>query len=136
MSAAAQRKVTALSITLVYLALLGGASVAPVLIAFWSLSAAYWFLVLCVLMPFGALYKSVSLRMLGELSRAAGRALPEQQLLARYIEEDSFGRRVDILLAQGHAERESERLRLTAKGRRTAAGIRLLQRTLAIRTSG
>ena len=99
-------------------------------------SAAFGFVALCVLMPFGALYKSVLLRMLGDLSRAAGRALPEQQLLARYIEEDSFGRRVDILLAQGHAERETERLRLSAKGRRTAAGIRLLQRAFAIRTSG
>jgi membrane-bound metal-dependent hydrolase YbcI (DUF457 family) len=65
------------SAILVYLALLAGA-VAPVLIAFWPLSAAYWFLALCVLMPFGALYKSVSLRMLGDLSRAAGYHTPSR----------------------------------------------------------
>jgi hypothetical protein len=124
------------SATLVYFAVLAAALVAPVRIAFWPFSAAYAFLALCVLMPFGALYKSVSLRMLGDLSRTAGQALPEQQLLARYIEEDSFGRRVDILLAQGYAEREAGKLRLSAKGRRIAAGIHVLQRAFAIRTSG
>jgi len=90
-------------------------------LAFWPLSAAYGFLTLCVLMAFGALYKSVSLRMLGDLSKAAGWALPEQELLARYIEEDSFGRPVAIVLKQGHAERTAEGLTLSRKGHRIAA---------------
>jgi hypothetical protein len=87
-------------------------------------------------MLFGALYKSVSLRMLGDLSKANGHALPEQELLARYIEEDSFSRRVAILLEQGHAERTPEGLNLSSKGRRIAAGIYGLQRAFAIRASG
>jgi hypothetical protein len=91
---------------------------------------------LCVLMLFGALYKSVSLRMLGDLSKAAGWALPEQDLLARYIEEDSFGRRVAILLKEGHAIRTPEGLVLSRKGQRIAAAIYRLQQAFAIRASG
>ena len=87
-------------------------------------------------MLFGALYKSVSLRMLGDLSKTTGHALPEQELLARYIEEDSFGRRVAILLEQGHAERTAEGLALSSKGRRIAAAIDRLQQAFAIRASG
>ena len=85
--------IVVLSAALVYLAVLVVELAAGQPLAFWPLSAAYGFLTLCVLMAFGALYKSVSLRMLGDLSKAAGWALPEQELLARYIEEDSFGRR-------------------------------------------
>lgn len=124
------------SAPLVYLALLVVLPAISQRLAFWPFSAAYGFLALCVLMLFGALYKSVSLRMLGDLSKAAGYSLPEQELLARYIEEDSFGRRVAILLEQGHAERTAEGLELSSKGRRIAAGIHLLQRAFAIRASG
>ena len=108
----------------------------PMRVAFWPLSAAYGFLTLSLLMVFGALYKSVSLRMLGDLSKAADHALPERELLARYIEEDSFGRRVAILLEQDMAERAGDGLRLSSKGRRIAAGIHLLQRAFGIRASG
>jgi hypothetical protein len=121
---------------LVYVLLLVAATVMPVRVVFWPFSAAYAFVTLCLLMVFGALYKSVSLRMLGDLSKVAGHAMPEQELLARYIEEDSFGRRVAILLEQGHAERTAEGLRLSDKGRRIAAAIHLLQRAFAIRASG
>jgi hypothetical protein len=120
----------------VYLALL---AISPAFfhrLVFWPFSAAYGFLTLCGLMLFGALYKSVSLRMLGDLSKTAGHALPEQELLARYIEEDSFGRRVAILLEQGHAERTAEGLALSSKGRRIAAAIDRLQQAFAIRASG
>jgi hypothetical protein len=56
--------------------------------------------------------------------------------LARYIEEDSFGRRVAILLKEGHALRTAEGLKLSPKGRRIAAGIYRLQQAFAIRASG
>jgi hypothetical protein len=121
---------------LVYVVLLIAAAAMPGRVAFWPLSAAYGFVTLCGLMAFGALYKSVSLRMLGDLSKVAGHAMPEQELLARYIEEDSFGRRVAILLEQGHAERTADGLRLSPKGRRIAAAIHLFQRAFAIRASG
>jgi Ca2+/Na+ antiporter len=124
------------SAVLVYLVLLVISPAISHRLAFWPFSATYGFLTLCVLMLFGALYKSVSLRMLGDLSKAAGHALPEQELLARYIEEDSFGRRVAILLEQGHAERTAEGLALSSKGRRIAAAIDRLQQAFAIRASG
>ena len=120
----------------VYVALLAFSPAFFHRLAFWPFSAAYGFLTLCVLMLFGALYKSVSLRMLGDLSKTAGHALPEQELLVRYIEEDSFGRRVGILLDQGHAERSAEGLALSSKGRRIAAAIARLQQAFAIRASG
>ena len=120
----------------VYVFVLIALSAIPVPLAFWPFSAAYGFLTLSLLMVFGALYKSVSLRMLGDLSKVSGHALPERELLARYIEEDSFGRRVAILLAQGHAERAVDGLRLSVKGRRLAAAVHCLQRAFAIRASG
>ena len=128
--------IVVLSAALVYLAVLFAALALAQRVAFWPFSAAYGFLTLCVLMLFGALYKSVSLRMLGDLSLAVGHALPEQELLARYIEEDSFGRRVAILLKEGHALRTAEGLKLSPKGRRIAAGIYRLQQAFAIRASG
>ena len=120
----------------IYVAVLAASAAMPVRVAFWPLSAAYGFLTLSLLMLFGALYKSVSLRMLGDLSKTEDHSLPERELLARYIEEDSFGRRVAILLEQGMAERTVAGLRLSSKGRRIAAGIHLLQRAFGIRASG
>jgi hypothetical protein len=120
----------------VYVALLALSLASPAPISFWELSAAYGFFTLCLLMVFGALYKSVSLRMLGDLSKIPGYAVPENELLARYIEEDSFGRRVGILLEENLAERTISGLRLSTKGGRIAAGIHLLQRAFAIRASG
>jgi hypothetical protein len=78
----------------------------------------------------------VSLRMLGDLSKAAGWALSEQEFLSRYIAEDSFGRRVAILLKEGHAVRTPEGLTLSRKGHRIAAAIYRLQQAFAIRASG
>jgi hypothetical protein len=124
------------SAVLVYVALLTASPAMLQRLAFWPFSAAYGFLTLCLVMLFGALYKSVSLRMLGDLSKVAGHALPEQELLARYIEEDSFGRRVAILLEQGHAERTADGLKLSSKGRRVAAAIHGIQEAFAIRASG
>ena len=128
--------IVVLTAALVYLAVLLAALTIFDRVAFWPFSATYGFLTLCVLMLFGALYKSVSLRMLGDLSKAAGWALPEQELLARYIEEDSFGRRVAILLNEGHAVRAPEGLVLSRKGQRIAAAIYRLQQAFAIRASG
>jgi hypothetical protein len=124
------------SAVLVYVALLAASPAMLQRLAFWPFSAAYGFLTLCLVMLFGALYKSVSLRMLGDLSKVAGHALPEQELLARYIEEDSFGRRVAILLEQGHAERTADGLKLSSKGRRVAGAIHAIQEAFAIRASG
>jgi hypothetical protein len=120
----------------VYVALLAVSPAISNRLSFWTFSATYGFLALCVLMLFGALYKSVSLRMLGDLSKTADHALPEQELLARYIEEDSFGRRVAILLEEGHAERTAAGLALSHKGRRIAGAIHQLQQAFAIRASG
>ena len=124
------------SATLVYVIVLIASSAFVTRLAFWPFSSAYGFLTLSLLMVFGALYKSVSLRMLGDLSKVSGHAVPERELLAHYIEEDSFGRRVAILLDQGHAERGADGLRLSIKGRRFAAAIHRLQRAFAIRASG
>jgi hypothetical protein len=124
------------SAALVYAVLLAAAFALPIRLAFWPFSATYGFLTLCLLMIFGALYKSVSLRMLGDLSRTASGAMAERELLERYIEEDSFGRRVAILLEEGHAQRTADGLQLSSKGRRVASAIHLLQRLFAIRASG
>lgn len=121
---------------LIYFAVLAISLACRVRVAFWDFSAAYGFVMLCLLMVFGALYKSVSLRMLGDLSKIPEHAMSERELLVRYIEVESFARRVGILLERDLAERSGGGLRLSAKGRRIAACIQLLQRTFTIRASG
>ena len=121
---------------LVYLAVLAISLACRVRVAFWDFSAAYGFIILCLLMAFGALYKSVSLRILGDLSKIPEHAMSERELFVRYIEEESFARRVGILLERDLAERSGGALKLSTKGRRIAACIQLLQRTFTICASG
>ncbi len=82
--------IVVLSAAVVYLAVLFSALALAQRVALWPFSAAYGFLTLCVLMLFGALYKSVSLRMLGDLSLAVGHALPEQELAGIYRLQQAF----------------------------------------------
>jgi len=103
---------------------------------FWPTSAAYWFLAICFLMVFGAIYKSISLRILAELSMQPGRRDDYQAIFGRYVHRESFQRRVRILVTDGMAMDSGNGLELTPKGRRIAAPVAVLQRWFRIERSG
>lgn len=103
---------------------------------FWPSSAVYWFLAICFLMVFGAIYKSISLRILAELAIRPGRQDDYQAILGRYVHRESFQGRVRILVADGMATDDGNGLVLTQKGRRVAGAVAALQRLFRIERSG
>jgi hypothetical protein len=102
----------------------------------WAVSATYAFAVLVFLMAFGAIYKSVSLRILADLSRRPGWRESRRDLLARYIERESYQSRLAVLAEEGLAVDDATGFRLTGKGRRLARVARALQRAWKIDRSG
>jgi hypothetical protein len=113
-----------------------GALVVRPVILFWPLFASYSLLSLTFLLVFGAVYKSISLRILGDLLQRPERSDDYQGILARYIEEESYRARLSLLVSEGLADREGAGFRLTPKGGRVAKAVSNLQRFFAIRSSG
>ena len=113
-----------------------GALVVRPVILFWPLFASYSLLSLTFLLVFGAVYKSISLRILGDLLQRPEWSDDYQGILARYIEEESYRARLSLLVSEGLAERVDARFRLTPKGWRLAKAVSNLQRFFAIRSSG
>ena len=103
---------------------------------FWQYTAVYSCLTLAVLMAFGALYKSVSLRMLEFLLGRPGRGAPAQALLERYVASESFAHRLAVIESAGFAAREGERFALTPRGRAVARAVRGLHALYAIERIG
>jgi hypothetical protein len=102
----------------------------------WAVSATYAVTVLTFLMAFGAIYKSVSLRILADLSRRPGWRESRRDLLARYIERESYRSRLAVLTDEGLAVRDAAGFQLTGKGRRLARLARGLQKAWRIDRSG
>ncbi len=105
-------------------------------VLFWPVSATYWFLAACFLMGFGAIYKSISLRILLDLLNRPGRADRYEGILNRYVQEESYQRRLSVLQEAGLAIRGTVGYEVTPKGRRLASIIDALQRLFKIESSG
>jgi hypothetical protein len=110
----------------------------PIAVAvnFWTVSAAYWFGVLCFLIAFGALYKSISIRILIDLLGQPHRRDEHQAVLDRYILRQSYEDRARLLIAEGFAAASAGGLALTPRGRRIAATVAWLHRVYNIAESG
>jgi hypothetical protein len=132
---AASAVVTGASV-IVYFGTVAAATVFGSVVRFWPLSATYWFLALCFLMVFGAIYKSISLRILLDLLRRPHGTDRYDAVLGRYIEGDSYPNRLQVMVDSGLAVRDSRELRLTDKGRRLAAAVARLQALYKIERSG
>jgi hypothetical protein len=120
----------------IYLVLLALIFVLRVPAAFWGLSISYWFVAVSFLMVFGAVYKSVSLRMVLDLYERPGRSAPEAAIKAGYVEADSFESRLGVIVESGFAEEAEDGYVLLAKGRRVARLAAALQKAFAIERSG
>jgi hypothetical protein len=105
-------------------------------VAFWTFSATYWCLALLFLMAFGAIYKSISLRILLDLLECPGRSENYDSILNRYVAEESFGHRLGVIQASGFARLEEDGYRLTPKGLRLAKSVRFAQTIFSIERSG
>jgi hypothetical protein len=105
-------------------------------VRFWDYSAAYAFPTLCFIMVFGAVYKSISLRMLLELLGRPAHRDAYDALLARYVAGASFRDRLEVAVDSQLAVRDTDGYVLTAKGRRLAGAVALLQRAFGITRSG
>lgn len=106
------------------------------LVNFWVFSTSYWFLVLSFLMGFGAIYKSLSLRMLLTLLETPMHEHSAEAFRKEYIFGDSFNNRLQLIVDQGLAERVGDRLRLTSRGASWANRLIRLQRAFGIMRSG
>ena len=112
------------------------ATLAPIAGNFWRDLAVFCFLAICYLMIFGAVYKSVSLRMMLDLLRAPAQRMSAEELFRRSINSESFQARIQVMIAQGLATQSAAGFALTPKGRGIARGTRMLQCLFGIQTSG
>ena len=76
-------------------------------VRFWPVSATYWFLALCFLTAFGAIYKSISLRILLDLLNRPDRSERLEAILDRYVRRESYQARLSILVADGLTTQET-----------------------------
>ncbi len=105
-------------------------------IYFFIFSATYWCFSLIFLMIFGAVFKSISLRMMQHLFHQSGKMDSYHSLLARYIKKQSYTERLKILLEKKMIEEKKSSYYLTNKGRSIAAKIYSLQKIFSIQESG
>ena len=103
---------------------------------YWRALAVFIFLTVCHLMIFGAAYKSISLRILLDLFLAPAGKLPSDLVFSRYIAQESFTARIQVMITQGLASNSRHGIALTDKGRRLASVVGLLQRLYSIEKSG
>ncbi|VTT97522.1 Uncharacterized protein OS=Crocosphaera watsonii WH 8501 GN=CwatDRAFT_1334 PE=4 SV=1 [Gemmataceae bacterium] len=113
---------------------LAGAWVAGPL-AYWPAAAVSGFGAVCWLFAFSAVYKSVSLRILSQLSRTPGNALPFVAIAEAYVRPE-FEARVAVLVKMGCAEEDAGGYAATAAGNATARRIAGIQRACGIEASG
>ena len=114
-------------------AILGGLVVEP--FPYWPFAAVTGFGAVVWLFAFSAVYKSVSLRILSQLARTPGNAIPLPEVTSRYVVPE-FEARVAVLEQMGCAEVVEKGHGLTPKGAATARRIRAVQRLCGIERSG
>ncbi len=105
-------------------------------ISFWSFSAIYGALVLSFLMVFGAVYKSISLRLLLDLYECPQRSSSYQEVLERLVRQDSYDARIDVMQEAGFARLSDGHLILEEKGLRLARTVQAIQTLFGIEKSG
>ena len=105
-------------------------------VSFWAMSAAYWCPILCFLMAFGAIYKSISLRILLYLLESPNRLAGYSNVVETYINDESFESRLRVIRENRFAREMEHGYALTRRGRRVAQLVRCLQSIFAIERSG
>lgn len=88
-------------------------------------------------MLFGAIYKSISLRMMLHLLNKLGKKDSYDTILENYIKNQSYSNRIDILFQKQLIKNSgANSFNLTEKGVKFAKKIALVQRIFSIKESG
>jgi hypothetical protein len=103
--------------------------------AYWPAAAVSGFGAACWLFAFSAVYKSVSLRILTQLDRSPGGALPFEVITADHVRPE-FAARVAVVVRMGWAEEGEGGFVTTGAGRDAARRIGMLQRAYGIVAGG
>lgn len=103
--------------------------------AYWPAAAVSGFGAVCWLFAFCAVYKSVSLRILTQLARTPGHALPLQTVTDEYVRPE-FAARIGVLVKMRCVVQAADGYMPTAKGNDTALRIAMIQQVCGIEHSG
>ncbi|MCE9561369.1 MAG: hypothetical protein K8U57_04885 [Planctomycetes bacterium] len=103
--------------------------------AYWPVAAVSGFGAVCFLFAFSAVYKSVSLRILTQLDRTPGNAIPFVVIARDYVQPE-FEARVAVLVKMDCAAELDGGYVATETGNTTARRIGVIQRACGIRGSG
>jgi hypothetical protein len=102
---------------------------------YWHGAALYWFGFNCYLYAFGAVYKSVSLRLLGNLAKAPGHALSLKTIVDTLV-APLFADRMALLVDTGLAHTANGATTPTPQGTKTAERIGTAQAIMGVGQSG
>lgn len=105
-------------------------------VEFWTYSTTYWFLALSYLMAFGAIFKSVSLRLMLDVLEAPNGQARRADIFTRYIGDRSYHDRLDVARKNELARETPDGFLLTERGRTIARSVAIIQRLFSIRASG
>jgi hypothetical protein len=111
------------------------AAVAVGPIAYWPAAAVSGFLAVGWLFAFSAVYKSVSLRILTQLDRTAGHALPVETITECQVRPE-FEARALVLVKMTCAEVLGGKFAVTEKGTATARRIEAIRRVCGVKGNG
>jgi hypothetical protein len=113
----------------------GAAAIAAGPFAYWPAAAVSGFCAVCWLFAFCAVYKSVSLRILAQLDRTPGHALPFEVITDGYVRPE-FESRALVLVKMGCAEEAEGGYATTGKGNHTARRIEAVRRACGVEGGG
>lgn len=105
-------------------------------LAFFAYVTVYGFLTAMSLLVFGALYKSISIKIITDLYDSPHRARDYNQVFQVYVANESFDSRIGVMQESGLAHKTADGFVLSSKGRRIATFVRRIQYLLAIEISG
>jgi hypothetical protein len=103
---------------------------------FWIFLVSYWFLATSFLMAFGAVYKSLSLRILADLLDKPQRSGDYHEIFSRYLVQDSYQNRLAVIRDKELVALRDDRYELTPRGRVLAQRVRSVQLRFGIARSG
>jgi hypothetical protein len=103
--------------------------------AYWPAAAVSGFGAVCWLFAFSAVYKSVSLRLLVQLARSPGNALPVPTVTAEYVRPE-FEARAALLVRMGYAAVTADGFAVTGAGNAAARRLGMIRRACGIAHGG
>ena len=103
---------------------------------FWSFTACFWFLLMIHYFLFFGFLKSVSVRVLSDLFTSPNNVLNFTMLLNQYLKDESFKKRIDILLEKEMVTDINGKYSLTKKSKFIISKFIIIQNLFMVKESG